>query len=261
MKKEQLREKLAQILINGKKEMCEANIILKDFLPFDEVSKKQVRKFIGIAKKRCKNIPLQYLLKTTSFLGVVIRCNRNVLIPRPETELMTDTIIKNEKEIKNVLDLCCGSGCIGLAIKKAKNIEVDLADISSKAIKEVKRNAVNNDLNVNIIKSDLFDKISSKYDLIVSNPPYIKTEDLKNLQPEVKKEPKVALNGGKEGYDFYVKIIKDAPKFLNIGGKIYFEIGQGQDKEVIKLLKKGFKEITVIKDYNNIDRIICGTLI
>lgn len=260
MKREELREKVAQILINGGKDMQEANIILQDIRPFTEVAIKEEKRAIKIAKQRCKNIPLQYLLETTTFWGVTIRCNKNVLIPRPETEYLTDIVIKTEKEAKSVLDLCCGSGCIGLAIKKHTKADVDLADVSRKAIKETKLNAKNNNLKVNVIQSDLFDKIITKYDLIVSNPPYIKTTDLAALQPEVKMEPKLALDGGKDGYDFYREIIEKAPNFLNKNGKIYFEIGQEQGKEVAKLLKKDFTNIVVMQDYNGIDRIVYATL-
>ncbi len=260
MKREELREKTAKILINGGKEISEANIILKEIPPYSEVSKKQAKTALHIAKKRCKNIPLQHLLKTTGFMGLTIRCNKDALIPRPETELMADTIIHNEKNIKSALDLCCGTGCIGLSIKKHLNAEVDLADISKRAIKECTKNAVNNELSVKIIQSNLFDKITSKYDLIVSNPPYIKSEDIKTLQPEVKKEPVLALDGGKDGYDFYREIISKAPQFLNENGRIYFEIGQGQSEEIVKMLKENFKNIRVLQDYNEIDRIICATL-
>lgn len=260
MKREELREKIVRILVNGGKNMREANVMLHGITMFSDVPDKEAKRLLKVAKKRCKDIPLQYLLKETKFMGLNIRCNKNALIPRPETELMVDIIVRNEKGVESVLDLCCGTGCIGLSIKKHLNVNVDVADISDKALREVSKNAKNNQLDVNIIKSNLFDKINSKYDLIVSNPPYIKTEDIKKLDKEVQKEPVLALDGGIDGYDFYRRIIEKAPEFLNKNGRIYFEVGEGQAKEVSKLLKSKFKNIQVLQDYNDIERIVCATL-
>lgn len=260
MKREELRERIIKILVNGGKNIREANIILQDIPMFSNIPEKEARQKLRMAKKRCSDIPLQYLLKDTNFMGLTIRCNKNALIPRPETELLTDFIIHNEKEIKNALDLCCGTGCIGLALKKHLDIDVDLVDISSKALKEAKANAKTNQLKVNIIKSNLFDNVKSKYDIIVSNPPYIKTEDIKHLDKEVRREPKLALDGGQDGYDFYRVIVEKAPEYLSENGKIYFEVGEGQAKEVARLLKKGFKNVKLLRDYNGIDRMVYATL-
>lgn len=153
--------------------------------------------------------------------------------------------------------MCCGSGCIGIALKKAGMEEVTLADVSKKAIKCALKNAVINNAKVTIVRSDLFNNILGKYDIIVCNPPYIKSEDISTLSYEVRKfDPIISLDGGSDGLDFYRRIAKDAHKYLMDGGVLYLEIGKGQEDDIIKLLQVNYNNITVIKDLNNINRII-----
>ncbi len=250
-----LKNKLITIL--GEEKKHEADIIIREFFIDDSSTAKCVR----IAKKRAKDKPLQYLVGNVEFLGVNIRCNRNVLIPRNETELLADIVVKECSAAESVLDLCCGSGCIGLAIKNHLSCEVDCCDISAKAIRECAKNARNNGLKVTAFRSNLFDKVVGCYDVIVCNPPYIKTEDISTLQVEVQKyEPHIALDGGEDGYKFYREIIAEAPKYLNKNGKMFFEIGIGQEKEIVALLKNDCKKIRVIKDYNNINRFISAEI-
>lgn len=214
--------------------------------------------------KRIQGMPLSYIIGNTEFFGRVFNVNENVLIPRPETEILVEKVmldINKESKQLNVLDLCTGSGIIGITLSLETNAMVVAADISSEAIDVASKNNDKLGANVEFIKSDLFQNISQKFDIIVSNPPYIKSEDILYLQSEVKNhEPHLALDGGDSGLEFYKKIIKDAPKHLNPNGKLYFEIGMGQAEDIICLMKKDFTNIQVLKDYNKIDRVIIGNL-
>lgn len=227
----------------------------------NDITKKQHNKIIELTKKRASGIPLQYLTKYVDFYYNKIYVNKNVLIPRNETEQLCDIIVSEIKENSAVLDLCCGSGCIGLGIKnKVNSASVTLSDVSDKALYVAKKNALKNNLNVKIKKSNLFDNVNGKFDVIVSNPPYIKTSDLNKLSIEVKHEPVLALDGDKDGFKYYLKIINDAPKFLNKNGKIYFECGVGQAQKIAKCLEKNFYCIKIIKDYYNKQRFVTGVL-
>lgn len=231
-----------------------AELIIKQSISLDEYN--SIKK---IVYKRSKHYPLQYLLGEVEFCGNRIKVNKNVLIPRNETEQLCDMIAKTADN-KRVLDLCCGSGCIGLGIKANSSADVTMVDISVKALTVAKNNAKLNNLSVKAIKSDLFEKIKGKFDIIVSNPPYIKTKDLDDLQAEVKKEPMLALDGDEDGLSFYRRIIEEAPKFLTQNGELYFEYGVGQAKTIEKLLKKNFECIRIIKDYYNKNRFIYAKL-
>lgn len=243
------------------------------------LSDKEYKKYLKLINERCKHVPLDKIIGYRDFYSLRIPFDRNVLTPRQETEIMADIIIKDIQDIlkKNkfpsplsLLDLCTGSGCLGLSIAHNTNVNVTLSDISKKAIKIAKyNNKYNNKLrsldhksqiNPNFVVSDLFDNIDCRYDIIVCNPPYIKTEELTKLEIEVRDfDPVLALDGGKDGLDFYRKIIKLAPKYLtsdNNLGKIYFEVGVGQSDKIVKMLEKDFEDIKVIKDYSGIDRFI-----
>ena len=217
-----------------------------------------------VLEERLTGKPLAYIIGNVEFYGRTFMVNSNVLIPRPETELLVESVIKeinsNKKNVK-VLDLCTGSGAIGITIALETNAKVSCSDISDKAIVQASINASNLNASTLIIQSDLFDNINDKFDIIVSNPPYIKTNDLIGLDREVRDfEPMLALDGGETGLDFYKKIINLAPEYLNKNGKLFFEIGIGQAKDIVDLMKKNFDEICVIKDYNKIDRVIYGKL-
>ena len=224
---------------------------------------RQEADFISSAlNRRIKGEPIQYILGSTEFMGLEIKVNKDVLIPRPETEILAETAIEFAKKEKpgRVLDLGTGSGCISIALfKHPADTEIDAGDISDKALTVAKENAELNNARINFIKSDLFDGLSFRdYGMIVSNPPYIAQGEIKKLQPELQFEPETALNGGKDGLDFYRRIILNAPGYLREKGLLILEIGFGQKEglEVIFRKSKSFEIIKTIKDYNNIERVI-----
>ncbi len=237
------------------------NKTINELLMVDKITDEQHNKIISLAKKRAKGVPLQYLVKYVDFYYNKIYVNKNVLIPRNAPEHLCDIVCNEITDGCSVLDLCSGSGCIGLAIKRGKpNCSVTLSDISKKAIYVAKKNAKLNNLNVKFINSNLFENINKKFDVIVSNPPYIKTEDIKNLSIEVKHEPVLALDGDKNGLKFYKEIATIAPKYLNKNGVIYFECGAKQPQVVAKYLKKNFDCIRIISDYYGKQRFVVGVL-
>ena len=221
------------------------------------------------AKLRAKTRePIQYIIGLADFMGEKFLVNKDVLIPRDETELLVRKAIEIIKEtnFKMVLDMCTGSGCIACMIAKLTNSQAMGVDISTEAIHTAFKNMEKFGLYNRAIfrKSDIYSKIreDEKFDLIVSNPPYIPPKEKETIQEEVSYEPDLALyTTDEKGLAFYEKIIKDAPKFLNKGGYLMFELGIGQSTSVAQLMKKaGFENIKVLKDLANIDRVIFGTL-
>ena len=227
-----------------------------------DVCAKNCKKVAKLAKKRAKGMPLSLIFNSANFYGRDFYVNKHCLCPRPETEELVEWAIGCGLKNKSVLDLCTGSGAIGITISlEEKPQKVVLSDVSAKALKVARKNAKKLKADVKIIKSDLFKKINEKFDIIISNPPYISASDYSMLEPEVKNyEPKLALCGGQTGLEFYEKIILDAPKYLNKGGKIYFELGIDEATSVKKILEKDFIDIEIKKDYAGIDRMICATL-
>lgn len=221
------------------------------------------------AKLRAKTRePIQYIIGLADFMGEKFLVNKDVLIPRDETELLVRKAIEiiKENNFKMVLDMCTGSGCIACMIAKLTNSQAMGVDISTEAIHTAFKNMEKFGLYNRAIfrKSDIYSKIrvDEKFDLIVSNPPYIPPKEKETIQEEVSYEPDLALyTTDEKGLAFYEKIIKDAPKFLNKGGYLMFELGIGQSTSVAQLMKKaGFENIKVLKDLANIDRVIFGTL-
>lgn len=221
------------------------------------------------AKLRAKTRePIQYIIGLADFMGEKFLVNKDVLIPRDETELLVRKAIEiiKENNFKMVLDMCTGSGCIACMIAKLTNSQAMGVDISTEAIHTAFKNMEKFGLYNKAIfrKSDIYSKIreDEKFDLIVSNPPYIPPKEKETIQEEVSYEPDLALyTTDEKGLAFYEKIIKDAPKFLNKGGYLMFELGIGQSTSVAQLMKKaGFENIKVLKDLANIDRVIFGTL-
>lgn len=275
--------KIEELLREGKKvleknNIEEASIISRSLLQYvlkidrnklvinkdEEVENNKENEYIGYIKEVAAGKPVQYITNKQEFMGLSFFVDENVLIPQPDTEILVEEAIKYANQIKEnveILDMCTGSGCIGVALAKhVKNAKVTLVDISTKALEVAKKNAKENEVKekVNFIQSDMFENIKSKFDVIVSNPPYIKTKVINELDLQVKNEPHLALDGGENGLKFYEILINEAPKYLKENGKIFLEIGYDQKKEVEELARnsKLYKEIETVKDLANNDRVI-----
>ena len=224
----------------------------------EQAPEENAREFLKLAKKRAMHIPLQYITGTQEFMGLVFEVNEDVLIPRQDTELLVEEVLK-VSDGKEVLDMCCGSGCIIISLAKLGRLKkAAAADISEKALAVAKKNAARHQVDVEFINSDLFGSVKGSYDIIVSNPPYIPTSDIEKLMPEVKEyEPRLALDGMVDGLEFYRRIVDDSRKHLNRDGYIFFEIGYNQAEAVSQILSDaGFCDITVRKDLSGHDRIV-----
>ena len=233
--------------------------VMRSELPLIKtIPEKAYEKAVNLAKKVAEGRPLQYVLGKAAFYGRDFLVDSRVLIPRPETEQLTEEVLKEIKAGDKVLDLCTGSGAVGVTIK-LENPEADVtaSDISQDALNAATVNAKRLGADVLFVQSDLFDHIEGDFDVIVSNPPYISKKDMETLSPQVKKEPYNALFGGEDGLDFYRRIIPDAP--LKEGGKLYFEIGYDQGDAVKELMERnGYKDVEIVKDYEDHDRIVKG---
>lgn len=248
--------------------------------PDEEVLPEKEAEYLRLIEERCKHYPLQYLLGYAHFMDYTFAVNENVLIPRNDTEILVETaseilgkvLRSGESAINNVecvdktykvLDLCCGSGCIGISLKLYhKDIDLTLSDVSGKALEVTKQNLERHEIQANVICNSLFAGINEKQDMIVSNPPYIESRVIDTLMPEVKEyEPMLALDGGEDGLDFYNQIIEEAPSHLHDGGWLLFEIGHNQGEAVSKKMTElGFKDVQVKKDYAGLDRVVYGHL-
>ena len=228
----------------------------------DKVDIKSKRKFFKGIDRLKQGEPIQYVLEKAEFYGLEFYVNKNVLIPQPDTEILVGEVLENFSNKKEILDLCTGSGAIAISINKnIKDARVFASDISKKALKVAIKNAEKYKLDIVFIKSDLFENIYKKFDLIVSNPPYIETDFLKKLPSEVKFEPILALDGGKDGLDFYRKIIKKSKEHLKENGVLALEIGFDQKDAVMNLMKEeNFKDVYGKKDYGGNDRIVVGKI-
>ena len=228
-----------------------------------EITQEQLVEYESVLKKRSEHIPLQYITGETEFMGLPFKVNSSVLIPRQDTETLVEEALKVVKPGIKVLDMCTGSGCIIISIlHHGKSLEGYASDISRHAINVAKENAKLNQVTVSFETGDLFDHIKGKYDIIVSNPPYIRTEEIAKLMPEVQNfEPFNALDGKEDGLFFYRKIVEQADNYLNPGGHLLFEIGHDQGQEVSELMvQAGFKDVRVIKDLAGKDRVVTGGL-
>ena len=225
-------------------------------------------KMLALAKERSTGKPLQQVFGYTDFYGMKINVNSDVLCPRPETEYLVEEVSRLIKQdnLQAVLDLCTGSGAIALVVKRDNpNVAVTASDISEKALMVAKQNAEQNNLHVDFVVSNLFDNINGEFDLIVSNPPYIKTDVIGMLDPEVRFfEPTFALDGGMDGLDFYRKIVENAKNHLKIGGILAFEIGFDQKESVTEILTNCktavFEDIRCLQDLEKNDRMIFAKL-
>ncbi len=230
---------------------------------WSQVSFEDEQTLRALCKKRKARIPLQYLTRVQSFLGRDFYVDERVLIPRPETELLAERAIAilRKNQGKAALDLCCGSGCIGVSMALAcPDVDVHAADLSEDALAVTKRNADALGAKLTLHQGDLLDAVpaSPMYDLIVSNPPYIPSTECLELQAEVRKEPLMALDGGADGLDIYRRIVQDATWNLVVGGgTLLMEVGAGQARDVMALCKAaGLTPVAIHEDYQHIERIV-----
>ena len=231
----------------------------------EEISENDIEEYQILIEQRGKHIPLQQLTKEAYFYGMKFFVNENVLIPRQDTEVLVEQVLSLSKEKENLklLDMCTGSGCILLALlanlKQASGTGVDL---SEKALEVAQRNGEELGIEVSWVQSDLFDKVSGSYDIIVSNPPYIETSVIEGLMDEVKLyEPRMALDGTEDGLFFYREITMQAGKYLKNNGILAFEIGYNQGKAVSEFMKEnGYKEVQVLQDLAGLDRVVTGRI-
>ena len=228
-----------------------------------KITKTEYKQINSAVSKRQKGCPITKIFGRTEFYGLEFKVTKDVLSPRMETELLVEDVLKHTDAKKEILDIGTGSGVIAICVAKFSDAKVTAVDISEKALEIATYNAKQNNANVTFKHSNLFENLkkNKKFDIIVSNPPYIKSEDIQILEKEVKDyDPILALDGGKSGLEFYEKIILQAPLYLEQNGLIFFEVGKGQAKDVSKLLQKDFEDIQIIKDYNKINRIVKAKL-
>lgn len=219
-------------------------------------------RYFEILDKRKNGMPIQYILGEEDFYGRSFKVLKDVLIPRQDTEISVETllkIIKNSK-INNMLEIGCGTGIVSISVDLETKIDVTAIDISKRAIENSIINKEKLGSGIKIMKSDLFSNIKESFDLIYSNPPYIKSDEIEKLQVEVRKhEPRLALDGGEDGLHFYRKIIEKAPEYLNDRGYLVFEIGHDEAKDICALMEDKF-DVEVIKDLSKLDRVVVGQL-
>lgn len=230
--------------------------------PDQEMDEEQEERYQELIARRQQRIPLQHLTGEQYFMGYPFLVNEHVLIPRQDTEILVEEAAGYLKPGMRFLDVCTGSGCILLSLLKLfPEVSGTGCDISDQALEVAKENARRLAVqNVCIIQSDLFSEITERYDMIVSNPPYIPTEEIAKLQEEVRLfDPMIALDGKEDGLYFYRKIIKESTEYLRPGGRLLFEIGQDQGKAVTGLMEEaGYSQITVKKDLAGLDRVVMG---
>ena len=229
----------------------------------ETVDIKVEKAFLEAAQRLINNVPLQYITNKQEFMGMNFYVDENVLIPRADTEILVEEVISicNKKDKVKILDLCTGSGVIAISVAKyIKKGEVTAIDISGNALEVATKNAKLNNTKINFKKLDLLKNIEleDKFDIIVSNPPYIETNTIQQLSKDVQKEPIIALDGGKDGLIFYKRIVDTAYKYLNKDGNLCFEIGYNQKDAVRNLIKenKHYENIYSKKDLGGNDRIV-----
>ena len=253
-----------EAIIKAKIVLCMVLKIEKEYIIINdskEMAKEDEEKYFQYINKLKNGIPLQYITNNQEFMKLNFFVDENVLIPRADTEILVEEVISLANDDKNkILDVCTGSGAIAVSLAKyIKNSNVMALDISKEALKIAEKNAFNNNVNIKLIESDLFNNLEENdFDIIVSNPPYIRENVINELSIEVKHEPKIALDGGKDGLDFYRKLSSESYKYLKEDGYLCLEIGYDQKNEVIEILKneKKYKNIYSKKDLFGNDRII-----
>lgn len=230
----------------------------------EELSAELEREYLQKLELRAKRIPLQHILGKTEFMGLTFLVNEDVLCPRPDTEVLVEEVLKYLHDGMRILDIGTGSGCILLSLLHYSNDCQGVgADISGKALQTAKENAKRLSIEqACFVESDLFEKIEGQFEIIVSNPPYIKSGDIAGLMPEVRDhDPHAALDGGADGLFFYREITEKAKDHLPGGGMLFYEIGYDQGEAVRRIMEdNGFREVEAIKDFSGLDRVVYGTL-
>lgn len=230
-----------------------------------EIEEEKMQDFLQLIEKRAVHIPLQHLTGEQNFMGLDFLVNEHVLIPRQDTEILVEEIMRDLHDGIRILDMCTGSGCILLSLLHYSNDCSGVGvDVSEDALAVARQNADRLvEKQAVFIQSDLFEKVEGSFDLIVSNPPYIRSQEIAGLMPEVREhEPHLALDGKDDGLHFYREITKGAMLHLKRGGQLFFEIGYDQGEAVRALLAaNGYTEIAVVKDYAGLDRVVYGTFL
>lgn len=252
---------LLEFVLERKKEYIIANDL-------EEVDKEKQKQYFWGIEKLSNGEPIQYITNHQEFMKLDFYVDNSVLIPRADTEILVEEVINSintvGKENLKILDMCTGSGAIAVSIAKyVENAEVCAVDLSEKALEVARKNAIKNDVENRcaFIKSNMFENVNGKFDIIISNPPYIKTEVIENLDVNVKKEPMMALDGGESGLNFYNILAENSHKFLNENGMLFLEIGYDQKDDVVDLLRKNgnYEKIYSKKDLAQNDRIVVAT--
>lgn len=231
-----------------------------------ELSEEEKIRYFGCVETRAKHIPLQHITGVQEFMGLPFLVNEHVLVPRQDTEVLVESVLDILEPEMRVLDMCTGSGCILICLLKLcgfSDIRGVGADISKEALEVARQNAEHLGVDATFLHSDLFSEVEGQYDVIVSNPPYIRTSVIEELKEEVKfHDPLLALDGKEDGLYFYRRIVENSPKYLTKGGKLFFEIGHDQGEDVSSLMKEaGFADVTVKKDLAGLDRVVFGVYI
>lgn len=224
-------------------------------------------KYLNWIRQRAEHIPLQQLTGEQDFMGLTFSVNEHVLIPRQDTEILVEEVLKELHDGMRVLDMCTGSGCILLSLLHYSNDCEGLGvDLSAEALEVAGRNVLKvltpeKAEHAHFLQSDLFEKVEGKFEIIVSNPPYIASAEVEKLMPEVRDhEPRMALDGTEDGLYFYRRIIEEAGKHLVSSGMLFFEIGYDQGQAVSELMRtEGYREVQVVQDYAGLDRVVLGT--
>lgn len=226
-------------------------------------------KYLNWIRQRAEHIPLQQLTGEQDFMGLTFAVNEHVLIPRQDTEILVEEVLKELHDGMRILDMCTGSGCILLSLLHYSNDCEGLGvDLSAEALEVAGRNVLKvltpeKAEHAHFLQSDLFEKVEGKFEIIVSNPPYIASAEVDRLMPEVRDhEPRMALDGTEDGLEFYRRIIAEAGQYLVSSGMLFFEIGYDQGQAVSELMREhGYREVQVVQDYAGLDRVVYGTYV
>ena len=228
----------------------------------EKMPKEVYIRYEELLRERGKRIPLQHLTGEQEFMGLSFTVNDRVLIPRQDTELLAEEALKRLRPGARVLDLCTGSGCIAISLKKIRaDLDVTASDLSGQALEIARENAKRLMTDIDFVQSDLLEELSGAFDMILSNPPYIPTKTIDTLMEEVRfHDPKMALDGGADGLFFYRRIIAESKSHLTLGGWLIFEIGHDQGETVSHMMMEGsYTGVRVIKDLSGLDRVVVGT--